>query len=398
MGKTLFFQCQSGISGDMTIGALLDLGIDTQEFESQLALLPLEGYNIEIGKRDINGIQATDFHVHIDDSGHEHRNLSDIINIISSSGLSRVVQNLSTEIFRTIAEAEARVHGKPVDEIHFHEVGAVDSIVDIVGAAVCVELLKVSAVMSSPLPMGSGHTRCAHGIIPVPAPATVEILKGVPVYSAGIEGELVTPTGAAIIRQLADEFGPMPAMKLEKVGYGAGKKTFSIPNILRVFLGETTKEQIDELVLLETNIDDLNPETYSYLIPLLLERGARDAYLTHLIMKKGRPAVMLSVLCGKNDTRRMEDLIFRETTTLGIRRQTVQRRSLDRRSLSLDTRWGKVKVKAAYLDGRLLRFSPEYEECRRLAGQMGLPLKAVYDGLQEDLAAHRKGAESAEGD
>jgi uncharacterized protein (TIGR00299 family) protein len=285
-----------------------------------------------------------------------------------------------------------------IDEIHFHEIGAIDSIVDIVGTSICLSLLQVDRIFASPLHLGYGFIDCDHGTLPIPAPATVEILRGVPVYSTGIVGELVTPTGAAIIKRLAQDFIDLPAMVVEDIGYGRGKKDYGIPNVLRVLLGrvaETNDVVLDkihgiprgqeEIILLETNIDDLNPEIYSYLLPKLLERGALDVFLTNIIMKKGRPGVMLSVLCDKECKNELEELIFTETTTLGIRYQTLQRQYLERKIVSLDSRFGPIRVKAAFKGDQRVWVKPEYEECKRLAQEHGLPLHEVYEQLRKDL-------------
>ncbi len=393
MSRLLYLDCQSGISGDMTIGALLDLGIDRDEFVRQLEQLELKGYELRITGKKVNGISATDFKVIVTDEGPHHPvNLTAIERIIEESGLSDQVKRLSKKIFRCIAEAEMRVHDLPLEEVHFHEVGAVDSIVDIVGTALCVSMLQVNRIYASPIHLGSGFIECAHGVIPVPAPATVEILKGVPVYSTGIQGELVTPTGAAIVKSLAERFSSLPPMKIEKTGYGTGKKSYDIPNVLRIFLGkEISFEglQPEELLLLETNIDDMSPEIYSFLFPLLFDKGALDVYLTNIIMKKGRPALMLSVLCRPENQAELEHLIFAETTTLGIRRQIIQRHCLEREIITLDTRFGKVSAKAVFRDGRLIRLSPEYEECKRVACEKGLALREVYDLLARDFLAFR---------
>ncbi len=378
----------------MTIGALLDLGIDVDIFLSQLKKVKIDGYRIEIKKKQVNSITGTDFNVIIQDeknSHHNHnhnhpvhRNLNDIERIIEDNNLKSEVKDLSKKIFKHIALAEAKVHDKSLEEVHFHEVGAVDSIVDILGTAICISMLKVSKIYSSPLHLGTGFIECAHGVIPVPAPATVEILKDVPVYSTGIRGELVTPTGAAIIKSLADDFSSLPQIEIEKTGYGTGKKTFNIPNVLRIFLGKEKQngtDKIDKLMILETNIDDINPEIYSYLVPLLFDRGALDVFLTNIIMKKGRPAVMLSVLCEPDKQFELENIIFTETTTLGIRRKPVDRRSLDRKIVTIETQFGKVSAKLAYKDGKLLRILPEYEECQRIAEERSIPLKEVYNIL-----------------
>jgi pyridinium-3,5-bisthiocarboxylic acid mononucleotide nickel chelatase len=300
MQKILYFDCFAGISGDMTVGALLDLGIDVQCFREMLDSLNVEGYQVKIEKKEATGgILGTDFNIVVEEQ-HRHRYLRDITKIISESGINEEAKSVSLEIFTRIAAAEAKVHGTTIDQIHFHEVGAVDSIVDIVGAAICMTMLNIDKVYASPLHVGSGLVECAHGILPVPAPATVEILNGVPVYSTSVRGELVTPTGAAIIRTLAAEFNPLPAMIIEKTGYGTGKKDFGIPNALRVFMGieePQGRSHSRKLVMLETNIDDMNPEVFSYVVPMLLEKGALDVFLTGIIMKKGRPGTKLNVLC-----------------------------------------------------------------------------------------------------
>ena len=390
MGRVLYFDCLSGISGDMTIGALLDLGIDQAAFLEQLKGLSLDGYEIEIKEKMFNGIIGTDFDVVIPEGHieHHHRNLRDIKLLIETSQIDDSIKRISNQIFDCIAQAESKVHNRPVEEIHFHEVGAIDSIVDIVGTGICLSLLAIEHVAASPLHLGTGFVKSSHGTIPVPAPATVEILKGVPVYSTGIKGELVTPTGAAIIKTLAKEFIPLPPMTIESIGYGTGKKTFEIPNALRVFMGSTETESAiisRKLVMLETNIDDMNPESYSYLVPKLLEDGALDVYLTNVIMKKGRPGVVLHVLCQPEAYAEFEDTIFRETTTLGIRKTIVDRHCLDRKMVSLDTRFGKIEVKAAYKDRKLLKATPEYEDCKRIAVEQQLPLKEVYNILAREI-------------
>jgi len=395
MGKILYFNCQSGISGDMTVGALLDLGIDEAEFLQQLALLDIDGYKIELGRSKKSGIEANDFKVVLTDHIHEHihHDLFTIQKLIDDSSLQTDIKTMSKNIFRCIGEAEAKIHGLPLDKVHFHEVGAIDSIVDIVGTAICISMLKVDTIFASPLPMGTGYTRCQHGLIPVPTPATLEILKGVPVYSAQIEGELVTPTGAAVVKTLAREFREIPPMEMSSIGYGAGTKDLTIPNVLRVFLGEVLpyeEQNQEQLVLLETNIDDLNPEMYSYLLPLLIEQGALDAFLTNILMKKGRPGVILSVLCRLAEQYKLEEIIFVETSTLGIRSQIVNRRRLKREFITVPTRFGNVKAKAAYKNGSLVRIIAEYEECRRIAIERGIPLREVYEQLTQEFLKIQK--------
>ena len=383
--RILYFDCFSGISGDMTIGALLDTGIDQDEFVNKLNRIGVDGFRIEIKKKQVKTIVGTDFNVIID---HCHdpvkRNLSDVEKIIEESGLDESVIDLSKKIFKKIALAEATVHGTRVEDVHFHEVGAVDSIVDIIGTALCIEMLHVERIVSSPIHLGTGSVECNHGVLPVPVPATVEILKETPLYSTGVKGELVTPTGAAIIKTIADDFDFMPQMEIEKIGYGTGKRDYGITNVLRVFLGKERKISkgiTEKLIMLETNIDDMNPEIHSYLVPLLFKKGALDVFLTNIIMKKGRPATMLSVLSRYEDYHELEDIILRETTTLGMRKYPVERDCLERKTITIATQFGEVTVKSAYKDGRLIKIAPEYEECKRIALEKRLPLRIVYDSI-----------------
>lgn len=382
MTRILYFDCYSGISGDMTLGALLDLGVDQQELFRQLSTLGVKGYQLKTARKQLNGIVGTDFDVVLNTKqSHHHRHLPEIKAIIENSKINQTAKDLAKRMFEVIARSEAKIHGKAINDIHFHEVGAIDSIIDIVGAAVCISLLKPDKVVCSPLHLGSGTIKCAHGYLPVPAPATVDILKGIPVYSTYIQGELVTPTGAAIIKTIATEFGPIPGMTILKTGYGTGKKELKIPNLLRVLFGKASDSSAEELVLLETNIDDMNPEIYSYLLPLLMERGALDAYLTNIVMKKGRPGVILSVLCEPGDAESLEEIIFSETSTLGIRHFKPKRSCLDRVQSTIQTDLGPVIVKSAYKDGKHLKSAPEYEVCKKLARNKGIPLKEVYDRI-----------------
>lgn len=385
MQTVLYFDCFSGISGDMTIGALLDLGVDPEAFLAALNSLNVAGYRLKISKKTTRGITATDFDVIIEKDlnahDHPHRHLADILKIIDQSAIDDVAKALSRKIFETIALAEAEVHNQTPEQVHFHEVGAIDSIVDIVGAAICISMLQPDYILASPLHVGSGTVTCAHGVMPVPTPATLKILEGIPVYSTGIKGELVTPTGAAIIKNLVSAFQPLPSMTIEKSGYGSGKKEFDHLNALRVMLGKIDAGPAlnrERLVLLETNIDDMNPETYSYLLPLMLEKGALDVFLTDVMMKKGRPGTQISVLCQPQDETIFETLLYDETTTLGIRKLTVERSSLQRKMIEVETPFGKVEVKAAMRDGRPFRISPEYEICQKIASEQGLPLREVY--------------------
>lgn len=417
--RVLFFDCFSGISGDMTIGALLDLGIDKELFLSELNKIGLNEFTVEIKNGIKKGITGTDFtvileddhdiHHHHDDHEHHHghshhegghhhhhlpkesdhdhshsRNLAAISEIIDNSELNDRVKSTSKRIFTLIAEAEGKIHGKSIDDVHFHEVGAVDSIVDIIGAAICLDLLNVDEIVCSPINLGSGFVKCAHGVFPVPAPATLEILRDVPVYSKNAQKELTTPTGAAILKGVCHEFVDFPALVVEKVGYGLGKRDMETPNVLRVVLGKKTVS--NQLIMLETNIDNMNSEVYSYLFQQLFDAGALDVFVSPVVMKKSRPANVLSVLSKEDSVAALEQLIFLETTTLGIRKYGVERVELERKFEKMATRFGEITIKKAYRDGKLLKFSPEYEECRAIASQQNIPLIRVMNEIHTDIS------------
>lgn len=403
--RVLYFDCFSGISGDMTLGALIDCGVDCEKFKKELAKLNIDGYEIDITRGMKNGISGTDVNVileidhdgndHHDNDGndehnhedhhhehgmhsHAHRNLSDIEKIIDDSSLSVKVKELSRLMFKKVAVSEAKIHGKSMEEVHFHEVGAVDSIIDIVGTAICIEELKIDKFISSPVNTGMGFVKCQHGIIPVPGPAALEMLKGVPVYSMDINTELVTPTGAAIISTLCSEFGPLPRMVVERCGYGCGKKDIEIPNLLRVVIGEDKKKD-DYLTMMECNIDDMNSEFYDYTMEKLFKDGALDVFMTNIIMKKSRPAVKLSVLCRNEDVDKLSGIIFANTSSIGIRRYPVERESLDRKMTEVITKYGPVRVKIAYRNGTEVNYAPEYDDVKKAAMNSGVPVKTVYN-------------------
>ena len=390
--KIAYFDCFAGISGDMTLGALLDAGADEARFREELAKLRGIEFDLRVSKVVKSGIQATDVEV-LTEEHHHHRRLRDITELIATTDLSDAVKTQAIKIFQRLAEAEGTAHGTGPDEVHFHEVGAVDAIVDIVGAVVGLELLSIERVYASPLPMGSGFVEAEHGKIPLPAPATVELLKGVPVYSAGIEGELVTPTGAAIIRTLASGFGEMPAMTAQSVGYGAGKREFPFPNVLRIMVGEGPAEMAlpltDRVSIIETNIDDMNPEFYDSVFEKFFKGGALDVYLTPIYMKKSRPATLLSVICPIERTDDLTRILLAETTTFGVRISQADRRCLDRKWEAVTTKYGEIRMKVGVLEGKPVSVSPEYEDCRKAAELHGVPVRRVYD---ESLAqCHRKG-------
>jgi uncharacterized protein (TIGR00299 family) protein len=374
--KILYFDCFSGISGDMTLAALLDLGLPQSKLVEELKKLGLENYSLEIRAGNRNGIAALALEVRVGPHEEHHRHFSDIQAMIGKSSLGSGVKETSLAIFRRLAEAEARVHKKKVDEVHFHEVGAIDSIVDIVGTAIGVHYFQPDRVYASELPMGRGFVQCQHGRLPLPAPATLEILKGYPVKSVEVEGELVTPTGAAIIAALSSPVPSFPALAVQKIGYGMGKKEFpDRPNLLRLVLGESSDaHQVDQAIVLESNIDDMNPEFYEHLMDRLFQKGALDVSLAPLQMKKNRPATLLRVIAEEKDAELLTELILQESTTLGVRSYSVKRKKLPREVREVETRYGKVRVKVS---GEV-RFQPEYDDCRRIALEKGVPIQEVY--------------------
>ncbi len=382
--KLLYFDCPMGISGDMFLASLIDLGVNKARLLKELRKLKVDRIEVAVGKELRHSISCTSFRVRNRESS-RHRTFRDIKKIISGSALSPGVKRLGTDIFRIIAEAEGKVHGISADDVHFHEIGAMDSIIDIVGAAVALEAIGPDRVVCSPLPLGSGWTNTMHGRLPVPAPATLEILRGAPVAPSPVEFELTTPTGAAIMKAAAS-FGPMPSMTVEKVGYGAGKKDLKErANIVRAVLGSTRDlggPEAERLYVLETNIDDMSPQLSGYLIERLFASGALDAFHTAVQMKKSRPGVLLTVLAREEDRVRLMETIFRESTSIGVRAWPVERRCLERKSIKVKTPYGSVSVKAAYLSGKAVNAQPEYEDCRLLAEKKGAPLKEVIDSAR----------------
>jgi len=386
--KIAYFDCCAGISGDMVLGALVDSGLDVSILRRELAKLHLGDYSISASKDERHHITGTNIKVRFKESGH-HRTFKEIKNIINKSRLTTKVKVLSTSIFENLAKAEAKVHGCRVDDVHFHEVGAIDSIVDIVGTAIGIEKLGVGQVYASPLPLGSGWVKTSHGRMPVPAPATLELLKGVPVASSPATSELTTPTGAAIIKTLSLSFGNMPHMEIEGTGYGIGDRSFKeIPNILRLIIGKGTGST-ERLIIVETNMDDMNPQIYEYLMSRLFKNGALDVFLMPIQMKKGRPAILLKVLCPENKKGNIIDTIFEETTTIGVRTYEVERHCLERRIENVSTPYGKVRVKVAERNGKVLNIQPEYEDCKEIAEKKKLPLKEVMDSAKKTFLSKK---------
>lgn len=372
----------------MILGALVAAGVRPQELKDQLSLLGVSGYAIDFETVNRSGISATYARVQTAPE-HAHRHLSDILKIIYDSRLSENVKERAAKIFSRLAEAEARVHNEPIEKIHFHEVGALDAIIDVVGAAICFDLLGIERFVSSALHVGSGMVDMDHGRFPVPPPAVTELLRGAPFYSTEIKGELLTPTGAAIITTVCSEFGALPQLKLEQTGYGAGTREYEkFPNVLRVFVGETvdTQRNDEKLWMLETNVDDMSPQVFGHVMERAFELGALDCYFTPIQMKKNRPGVLLSVLCGEAEREKLLDLLFSETTTLGVRSFLVERRALERRTVRVETQYGPIDVKVAALNGHIVKQMPEYEQCRQAARNANVPLRIVEDAARSAYA------------
>lgn len=381
--RALHFDCFSGISGDMTLAALIDAGVDPEAIRAVLNSFELP-ITLEIERVKRNGIAATYANVVAPDQ-EDYRFLPDVESILSKGKMTTRQRELAMAIFRKLAEAEASVHGMPVEKVHFHEVGALDSIADIAGAAVAIDLLGVERITCRSVPPGSGSVKCAHGLMPVPAPATAKLLQGMPLAKAPVEAELVTPTGAAILATVVNEFTHLPAMTIERIGHGAGKKDFwEQPNILRVFVGTCEPVPLpnehDTVTVLETNLDDTSPEVIGFCFDRLFAAGALDVYTMPIQMKKNRPGVLLSVIAPAEACAAIESILFRETGTFGIRRHTAHRSKLNREVVSIATQWGEIKAKRGWREGMTI-VTPEYEDCARVAREHGVPLREVFDAV-----------------
>ena len=398
--KIAYFQCFAGISGDMILGSLVHAGLSFETLQAELKKLNMSGFQLKQRTLVKNGITGTKIDV-LTETEHAHRHLQDILDIIEKSDLAAGVQEKCAEIFVRLAEAEGKIHNTTKEKIHFHEVGALDAIVDVVGSVCGLELLGIEKIYASPLHVGSGFAKCAHGTIPLPAPATLELLKDVPIYSQGIKQELVTPTGAAIITSLAEEFVEMPGLAVQAIGYGAGTRDLDIPNLLRLTIGEKKTCNLDvsstgrfegkggvqegPAVMIEVNIDDLNPEFFDYLFTRLFKAGAQDVFLERIQMKKNRPATKLSVLVYHHELNKITDIIFKETTTIGVRTYPVTKYMLPYELKTFATCLGESKVKIARLNEHITTVAPEYDTCRKIAEEKGLPLKTVYEQVKHEV-------------
>ena len=383
--RLLYFDCIAGISGDMALGALIDAGADLEPIRKGLEGLPVESFELDVEQVESGGIRATKVNVRTSTDG-LIRTYASIRSLLDMAEMPLDAKAMAQRIFRRLAEAEAMVHRRDLDQVTFHEVGAVDSIVDIVGTSLALASLKVDRVFASAVPTGMGMVKTEHGLLPIPAPAVMELLRGAPIYSRNVSVELVTPTGAAILAALVEGFGEIPHMRIEHVGYGAGSARLDFPNVVRVVVGEADPSATaaadtvsgSELVL-ETNVDDLNPELYAYVLERLFAAGAQDAWLTPIVMKKGRPAVTISVLASPSREEAIRQVLFRETGTLGIRSSVVDKQALEREWVEVATRHGLVRVKIGRLEGNTVTVAPEFEDCVTVAREAGVPAREVYE-------------------
>ncbi len=386
----IYYNCFSGISGDMNLAAMIDLGVPNDHLKAELRKLNLEGYELKISRESRNGIFGTRVDVELTKDEHHHRHLTDVNHIIDSSSLPQKTKDISKKIFHKIAVAEGKIHEMPIEKVHFHEVGAIDSIVDIVGAAICYTYLKPSRVYCGTIELGGGMVKSEHGIIPVPAPATAEILKDIPTHLGGAEFETTTPTGAAILATLVDEFADNINITARKTGYGVGHKISKVPNLLRVFQGEVqgindSDFQKQTAWLIECNIDDMNPEWYDLIMEKLFQAGAHDVFLTNILMKKTRPGVKLTVLCDKDHLNELKNILLTETTSLGLRTFPVEKTMLDRKAWKLQTKYGDVRIKTSYVNGKIIREKPEYDDCKKISIESGEPISQIVLEIEAAL-------------
>jgi uncharacterized protein (TIGR00299 family) protein len=380
MMKTAYLDCFSGISGDMFLGALLDAGLPFETLKEALHTLPLDGYRLEMQREERGHLFGTRFIVSVDKEKQVERGIRDIKKIIEAGHLSQGVKKKSMEVFESIAAEEGKIHNRPPEEVHFHEVGAADSIIDIVGTFFGIESLGIGFITASSLPLGSGFTETEHGTIPLPAPATVALLKGIPVYDSGLKYELVTPTGAALVKGLAGAFGVMPPMIVENIGYGVGGRNLpDRPNLLRMLIGrDQTEDHVETIVMLEANLDDTNPEWMGFIMDRLFEAGALDVVFYPGQMKKNRPGILVQVMAHPQQRDELMDILFRESTTLGVRFRYSQRKVLERSIDEIESPWGKILAKKVSRPDGSFFFQPEYEACKKIAEKNGLPIKEIY--------------------
>jgi len=386
-----YFDCFSGASGDMILGSLIDAGLNPHQLREELKKLRIPTVSLKIKKVLKGGLSATRVIVEGKKERRSHRDLEEMLRIIDRSRLGAEIKEKSKEVLKRIASVEAKIHRKPVKEVHFHDIGGLDTIVDIVGSIWGLHQMEIDEIHVSRVNVGTGFVKCEHGILPVPAPATLSLMKGKPIYSTGVEAELLTPTGAAILTSLASKFGPMPSMRVEKIGYGAGRDDLSHPNLLRLMIGASAAtSRNDRVTVIETNIDDMNPQFYDYVMEKLLAMEVQEVFLTPIMMKKNRPATLLTVICPSEKLPAVTEFCLRETTTLGLRWHEEERALANREILTLLTIYGKIRFKLARWEGRIVNLSPEYEDCKRLALKKGIPLKEVFEEAKKEAITFLK--------
>lgn len=381
--KTLYFDCFAGASGNMILGALVSLGIDAEKLVEQIKLLNIPDFEVEFTIADKSGISAIHAEVKVPHE-HAHRHLHHIEKIINDSQLNESIKERAIQIFTKLAEAEAKIHGIDIKKVHFHEVGAMDAIIDVVGACIGFEMLQVERFACSKIHVGSGFAKMAHGKFPIPPPAVAELLSGIPIYSTEIQGELCTPTGAAIISTLCEAFGEINDLQIEKIGYGAGTRDYKdFPNALRLMIGKSQSSKIEDrnekLILIETNLDDVSPQVLGFVMDKAFELGALDCWFTPIQMKKNRPATMISILCDPKNRQKLTELLYIETTTLGVRIQQIERECLERKFIKVQTQFGEIDVKIGIFKGKMVNAMPEFEQLKEIAGQNNIPLKTLKE-------------------
>lgn len=390
--RIAYFDCFSGASGDMILGALIDAGLSPQRLRRELKKLQIPTIHLKAEKVLKAGLAATQVTVEGRNEKKSHRNLKEILRIVERSGVEADVKEKSREIFERIASVEGKIHRMPMEEIHFHELGGLDSIVDIVGSVWGIRQLGIEKIYVSKVNVGGGFVKCEHGILPVPAPATLSLMEGKPIYSSGVERELFTPTGAAILTTLGSEFGSMPLINVERIGHGAGRDDFPHPNLLRLIIGTSVStSQKERVVVIETNIDDMNPQFYDYVIEKLLAMEVLDVFITPVLMKKNRPGHLLTVISPSEKLPPITTFLLKETTTLGLRWHEEERAKTDREILPLQTKYGRIRFKLARWEGKVINFSPEYEDCKRLALEKRVPLKEIFEEARKEAMTFRKG-------
>jgi uncharacterized protein (TIGR00299 family) protein len=386
--KIAYFDCFSGASGDMILGALIDAGLSSRLLRRELKKLGLPSVHLKATKVLKGGLTATQVVVEGKGETRSHRTLKEMLRIIDRSSLEPGIKEQSREIFRRIASVEGEIHRRPMEEIHFHEIGGLDSVVDIAGAVWGLRQLGIERIYVSRVNVGTGFVKCEHGTIPVPSPAALSLMRGKPIYSSGVEKELLTPTGAALLSTLGSEFGTLPPMKVERIGYGAGRSDLPHPNLLRVMIGTLEAAAgVERVMAVETNIDDMNPQFYDYVIEKLLALEVMDVFVTPILMKKNRPATLLTVICPAEKLASVTRFLFKETTTLGMRWHEEERARADREIITLQTKYGAIRFKLARWEGRLVNLSPEYEDCKKLATRTGIPLKDIFEEAKKAARA-----------